>query len=525
MIDARGLHRSNLALLRRCVRALDPVAGLRPHRRLPGAADALPLARGQEGRHGGRQHRRRLDRGEGHPRPRDAPPPPAPPAVPVGREQGVRDARAPAPPSTGTGPPRCTGCRSRRSARRRCRGWAAPRPSARETMGRGMDDDIERFEEERELELYREYRDVLPMFGYVIETERRFYLANRSRSRQLDGGWAQVDLADAWVWDMFRPARFVASVRVLTRRDVNVEELRADASDDPRHPRDRPRPDHRRVGGGRYGRADGRPTADGPPRRGRRRARSTCDAATASWPATGGAGSASSTSSLERGGRRRVVEVKTRRGDAVRRRLPGGRRPQAREAPRRRRGVPPRSTRPCVAIRFDVASVALRARRVSLGRDLRGRLLTAPRSASSSRVDVGRRRQVVHEARAQVGPAPERGDAHPRRCRPPPARAAARPGSGRRRVLGPAAAAPREVTEAHDGQVGRRSPARSPVARREPVRERRRPGRSCTPRARRAPRSRGAASDIQSFSARNRRVPSIEYWYQSSGSSSGRFER
>ena len=42
-----------------------------------------------------------------------------------------------------------------------------------------MDDDIERFEEERELELYREYRDVLPMFAYVIETERRFYLANQ----------------------------------------------------------------------------------------------------------------------------------------------------------------------------------------------------------------------------------------------------------------------------------------------------------------------------------------------------------
>ena len=97
-------------------------------------------------------------------------------------------------------------------------------------MARGRDDDIERFEEERELELYREYRDVLPMFGYVIETERRFYLANTVQITQLEGGWAQVDLADAWVWDMFRPARFVASVRVLTRRDVNIEELRADAS-------------------------------------------------------------------------------------------------------------------------------------------------------------------------------------------------------------------------------------------------------------------------------------------------------
>jgi hypothetical protein len=31
------------------------------------------------------------------------------------------------------------------------------------------------------------------------------------------------------VWDMFRPARFVSNVRVMTRRDVNVEEFRRDA--------------------------------------------------------------------------------------------------------------------------------------------------------------------------------------------------------------------------------------------------------------------------------------------------------
>ncbi len=87
------------------------------------------------------------------------------------------------------------------------------------------EDDIERFEEERELELYREYRDVLPMFTYVIETERRFYLANGVEVHPQQDGWVQVDLTDAWVWDMFRPARFVSSVRVMTRRDVNVEEL------------------------------------------------------------------------------------------------------------------------------------------------------------------------------------------------------------------------------------------------------------------------------------------------------------
>jgi hypothetical protein len=90
--------------------------------------------------------------------------------------------------------------------------------------------DIERFEEERELEIYREYRDVVPMFAYAVETERRFYLANKVELVERDDGWVDIRLGDAWVWDMFRPARFVSSVRVLTRRDVNVEELRQDDS-------------------------------------------------------------------------------------------------------------------------------------------------------------------------------------------------------------------------------------------------------------------------------------------------------
>ena len=89
-------------------------------------------------------------------------------------------------------------------------------------------EDIERFEEERELELYREYHDVLPMFRYVVETERRFYLANEVDLQVRDANGSiffEVEMRDAWVWDMFRPARFVSSVRVMTRRDVNVEEL------------------------------------------------------------------------------------------------------------------------------------------------------------------------------------------------------------------------------------------------------------------------------------------------------------
>ena len=35
----------------------------------------------------------------------------------------------------------------------------------------------------------------------------------------------EVSLTDAWVWDMYRRSRFVPSVRVLTFKDVNVEEL------------------------------------------------------------------------------------------------------------------------------------------------------------------------------------------------------------------------------------------------------------------------------------------------------------
>ena len=37
----------------------------------------------------------------------------------------------------------------------------------------------------------------------------------------------EITLGDAWVWDMYRPARFVSSVRVVTFKDVNVEELPA----------------------------------------------------------------------------------------------------------------------------------------------------------------------------------------------------------------------------------------------------------------------------------------------------------
>jgi hypothetical protein len=97
-------------------------------------------------------------------------------------------------------------------------------------------EDLERYEIEMELQLYREYRDVVRMFTYIVETERRFYLANEVQvtPRHLDGEvYFEVELRDAWVWDMYRPARFIAHVRVLTFRDVNVEELAKVDADEP----------------------------------------------------------------------------------------------------------------------------------------------------------------------------------------------------------------------------------------------------------------------------------------------------
>jgi hypothetical protein len=78
-------------------------------------------------------------------------------------------------------------------------------------------EDLENYETEMELQLYREYRDVVGLFSYVVETERRFYLANQVdlTVRSADGEvYFELALTDAW-----------KSVRVVTFKDVNVEEL------------------------------------------------------------------------------------------------------------------------------------------------------------------------------------------------------------------------------------------------------------------------------------------------------------
>jgi hypothetical protein len=89
-------------------------------------------------------------------------------------------------------------------------------------------EDLEKYETEMELQLYKEYRDVVGLFTHVVETERRFYLANSVDMKvRTDGGevFFDVTMSDAWVWDIYRPARFVKNVRVVTFKDVNIEEL------------------------------------------------------------------------------------------------------------------------------------------------------------------------------------------------------------------------------------------------------------------------------------------------------------
>ncbi|NCX04838.1 MAG: DUF2469 family protein [Actinobacteria bacterium] len=89
-------------------------------------------------------------------------------------------------------------------------------------------DDLDNFEADREYKLAQEYQDVVGMFKYAVETERRFYLANEV-TVNVTGDSArpliEVEMTDAWVWDMYRKTRFIPTVRVLSFKDVNVEEL------------------------------------------------------------------------------------------------------------------------------------------------------------------------------------------------------------------------------------------------------------------------------------------------------------
>jgi hypothetical protein len=90
------------------------------------------------------------------------------------------------------------------------------------------EEELDDYESTLELALVQEYKAVVGTFNYAVETDRRFYLANDVMVEVRSPGTPtllEVTLNDAWVWDMYRTARFVPSVRVLTFRDVNIEKL------------------------------------------------------------------------------------------------------------------------------------------------------------------------------------------------------------------------------------------------------------------------------------------------------------
>ena len=85
--------------------------------------------------------------------------------------------------------------------------------------------------------------DTIPLVG-VFRAQTRATVAVRQEQREQAKGllakaWGglaeplpassevffEVTMTDAWVWDIYRPARFAMNVRVITFKDVNVEEL------------------------------------------------------------------------------------------------------------------------------------------------------------------------------------------------------------------------------------------------------------------------------------------------------------
>jgi hypothetical protein len=95
------------------------------------------------------------------------------------------------------------------------------------------EEELDRYEAQLEIELFKEYRQASEVFAYTVETDRRFYLANDVKvTVESDGAqpYFRIDITDAWVWDMYRTRarRFVTKVQVLTFKDVNIEELTKD---------------------------------------------------------------------------------------------------------------------------------------------------------------------------------------------------------------------------------------------------------------------------------------------------------
>ena len=99
------------------------------------------------------------------------------------------------------------------------------------------ENEFEDYDREAELALFREYRSVVDTFRYVIETERRLYLANEVEFKRIDADsyfYFELNLTDVWDRYIYQTNSFVKNVRVLTFKDVNIEELTGKAYDLPK---------------------------------------------------------------------------------------------------------------------------------------------------------------------------------------------------------------------------------------------------------------------------------------------------
>ena len=159
-------------------------------------------------------------------------------------------------------------------------------------------EDLERYETEIELQLYKEYRDVLPMFAYVVETERRFYLANA----------VKLDVTHRGRPDLY--------FELELQRRVGLGHVPPGALRRQRAGRDVQGRQHRGARQGRLSVADRRRRALGAAGEDAVAALVRERRATRCSTATGAAARASSTSSSRAAGVLVFCEVKTRRGTA-----------------------------------------------------------------------------------------------------------------------------------------------------------------------------------------------------------------
>jgi hypothetical protein len=89
-------------------------------------------------------------------------------------------------------------------------------------------DALKQHEQGAQLALYDEYHQVAPNFRYIVETERRYYLANNVDLQVKNTNqdvYFEVLLDDVWVWDVHRSQRHLKHVHIVTFKDVNIEEV------------------------------------------------------------------------------------------------------------------------------------------------------------------------------------------------------------------------------------------------------------------------------------------------------------